>query len=197
MGEKRCTECKRNDLLGGLSIDILFKVRKRNVYQLRWRVGRCLGKRHLQWNGGRHCIGINGRKCNPDVCNSRMVIRSLLSVILLRSLRARCACNRESLSPRLSMTLDCRNVGTGFTDLQHHMLRRVDRNRMRFTVGTKVEVSTSGMHTLVANAMYDIATSVTESGMDRFRKRRDLQVVRIMQESKAVIGVMNGYDRVT
>ena len=67
---------------------------------------------------------------------------------------------------------------------------------MCFTVGTKVEVSTSGMHTLVANAMYDIATSVTESGMDRFRKRRDLQVIRIMQESKAVIGVMNGYDRI-
>jgi hypothetical protein len=67
---------------------------------------------------------------------------------------------------------------------------------MRFAVGTKIEVITSRMHTLVANAMYHVATAVAKSGVDRFRESRETQVLGIMQASKTVTGMMNGYYRV-
>jgi hypothetical protein len=68
---------------------------------------------------------------------------------------------------------------------------------MRFAVGTKVEIITSRMHTLVANATYHVATAIADSGVDRFgRKRKEIQVLGVMQASKTVTRVMNGHDRV-
>jgi hypothetical protein len=47
------------------------------------------------------------------------------------------------------------------------MTCRMDRNRMRFTVGTEVEVVAGRVHALVANATYQFSTLIAVSAMER------------------------------